>query len=125
MTRVLVCGGRNLDSADVVNYLNKFARCDITERLGNAAWPVKALMHGGARGADEGAGRWAESEGLKPLVFKADWKRYRKAAGPRRNAIMLEQGKPDLVIAFPGGKGTQNMTELARASGVPVIEVRP
>jgi hypothetical protein len=125
MTRILICGGRDLDSADVVNYLNKFAQCDITERLGHSAWPVKAVMHGGARGADEGAGRWAESEGIKPLVFRAAWKRYGKAAGPRRNAIMLDQGKPDLVIAFPGGKGTQNMTELARAAGVPVIEVRP
>jgi len=122
MTRVLICGGRDLDSADVVNWLNRFAQCDIQHKLGQEAWPVAAVMHGGAKGADEGAGRWAESEGIKPLVFQANWKRDGKAAGPIRNRRMLEHGKPDLVIAFPGGRGTKNMTDLAEASGVPIIK---
>jgi len=125
MTRVLICGGRNLDSADVLNYLNRFARGDITNQLGHKAWPITAVMHGGAKGADEGAGLWAESEDLKPLVFPANWRRDGRAAGPIRNRRMLEHGKPDLVIAFPGGRGTANMVELAEASGVPVIKVTP
>jgi predicted Rossmann-fold nucleotide-binding protein len=124
VTRVLICGGRDLHSADVVNYLNRFARCDITDRLGHRAWPVTAVMHGGAKGADEGAGQWAESEGIKPIVFRANWRKHGKAAGPMRNAVMLNQGKPDVVIAFPGGRGTKNMTELAWSACVPVIEVQ-
>ena len=35
---------------------------------------------------------------------------------------MLEEGKPDLVVAFPGGRGTENMKKLAREAGVEVIE---
>lgn len=119
--RVLVCGGRDLDSADVWNWLEQYLRCSLQHRFGSKAWPVTAVMHGGARGADEGAGKWAESEHLKPLVFKADWKKHGKAAGPIRNGHMLIQGKPDAVIAFPGGRGTANMVTLAEDAGVPVI----
>jgi UDP-N-acetylmuramoylalanine-D-glutamate ligase len=33
---------------------------------------------------------------------------------------MLRDGRPELVVAFPGGKGTAHMVKLARAAGVPV-----
>ncbi len=64
---------------------------------------------------------WAESEGIKPTVFKADWSKHGKAAGPIRNRRMLEEGKPDLVIALQGGKGTASMIALAREAGVRVL----
>ncbi len=121
--RVLVCGGRHTDSATVWNWLENYLRSEIVCKFGSKAWPITTLMHGGAKGADEGAGKWAVSEGLTPLVFKANWKKNGASAGPIRNRTMLAQGKPDVVVAFPGGRGTKNMTELARASGVPVIEV--
>ena len=41
-----------------------------------------------------------------------------------RNREMLERGRPDLVIAFPGGPGTANMVKLAREAGIEVIKVR-
>lgn len=47
-----------------------------------------------------------------------------KAAGPIRNQRMLDDGKPDRVLAFPGGRGTANMVKLAKAAGVPVHEIR-
>jgi ABC-type Fe3+-hydroxamate transport system substrate-binding protein len=36
---------------------------------------------------------------------------------------MLNEGKPDLVIAFPGGKGTQMMINLAESAGIPVVKI--
>ena len=36
---------------------------------------------------------------------------------------MLEFGKPDLVLAFPGGRGTKDMTTKAEAAGIPVVYV--
>ena len=36
---------------------------------------------------------------------------------------MLREGKPDFVVAFPGGRGTANMKEQALKAGVEVIEV--
>lgn len=124
MTRVLICGGRHLSTTEVVNYLLQYAQSDITERLGSKAWPVTLVIHGGANGADEGAWRWANIENITAHVYRADWKKHGKAAGPIRNRAMLEKGKPDLVIAFPGGNGTKNMVVQAEEAGVPVIRIK-
>jgi formate dehydrogenase assembly factor FdhD len=32
----------------------------------------------------------------------------------------LSKGKPDLVVAFPGGRGTADMVRKAQTAGVPV-----
>jgi hypothetical protein len=44
-------------------------------------------------------------------------------AGPLRNQRMLDEGKPDLVVAFPGGGGTKDLVRRAVKAGVSVHEV--
>lgn len=56
------------------------------------------------------------------LTEIADWSKYGKAAGPMRNQKMLDEYKPDLVVALPGGRGTADMVSRARVAGVEVIE---
>ena len=56
--------------------------------------------------------------------FLPDWEKHGRAAGPIRNKLMLDEGRPDLVVAFPGGRGTANMVKQASAASVEVIEVR-
>ncbi len=58
-------------------------------------------------------------------MFHAEWMKYGKAAGPIRNARMLAEGKPDLVVAFPGGRGTADMLRRVREAGIEVIEPLP
>ena len=36
---------------------------------------------------------------------------------------MIVEGTPDLVIAFPGGRGTENMIKQAEAAGIPVRRI--
>lgn len=122
--RVLVCGGRDFDKSSVWNWLERFAYGDIAEITGIHRPKITALIHGGARGADEGAAEWGKSEGLRVIAFHADWKKHGKAAGPIRNQRMIDEGKPDIVIAFPGGRGTANMVALAQAAGIPVVHAR-
>jgi hypothetical protein len=81
------------------------------------------IIHGAAKGADTLAGRWAKEFNIPVLVFPADWKKYGRRAGPIRNAQMLSEGKPNLVVAFPGGRGTANMVGLSQKAGVPVYAV--
>jgi hypothetical protein len=38
---------------------------------------------------------------------------------------MLDMEKPDLVVAFPGGRGTADMVRRAKAAGVRVVAVTP
>ncbi len=87
------------------------------------AAPIACIIEGGALGADRFARRWAAEHAVECVTFEADWKSYGRAAGPLRNARMLHEAKPDVVIAFPGGKGTANMVALAGGYGVPVREI--
>lgn len=56
-------------------------------------------------------------------VFRAEWSKFNIGAGPIRNRAILDSGV-DIVIAFPGGRGTSNMVKQARERNIPVIELR-
>lgn len=85
------------------------------------------IIEGGAAGADTYAKLAAKELGLPFETFDADWTRYRKAAGPIRNQRMLDEGKPDLVLAFPlpGCRGTWDMVRRAKKAGVEVKIFKP
>lgn len=111
--KTLVCGGR--DYAD-------WRHLQATLEGLHADRPISLLIAGGATGADDLAARWAQFMKLPVCVFPANWKHEGRAAGPLRNRAMLAFGTPDLVVAFPGGRGTEGMMKLAREAGVEVIE---
>lgn len=120
--KVLICGGRDMDKFAAWNWLEQNLKDELAFASGcSSALTIDAIIHGGCRGADEGAVEWAKSESVKAIVCPADWKKHGKAAGPIRNREMLEFHKPDYVVALPGGKGTANMIALAESHGVPVI----
>jgi hypothetical protein len=113
--RLLVCGGRKFDDRELAfDELDKVLRSS----------GVSLVIHGGASGADALAGEWAASRGIPVLVFKPDWRRFGRGAGPRRNAEMISAGRPGLAVAFAGGSGTRDMVGRLRAAGVPVVEPR-
>lgn len=113
--KVLICGGRNFnDMALVHEAMNDF--------VATFGWPTK-VIHGGAAGADMLAGRWAHHRGIPVTVYRADWTRHGKRAGPIRNQQMIDEGKPDVVIAFPGGRGTADMLRRAEAAGISITEI--
>lgn len=37
---------------------------------------------------------------------------------------MIDEGKPDLVVALPGGRGTADMVRRAKKHGIEVVEVK-
>jgi hypothetical protein len=113
--RVLVCGGRDFADYPLLH-----------ETLGklHAETPFERIIHGAAPGADTLADTWAREWGVPIESHPADWRTHGKAAGAIRNRLMLVDGKPELVVAFPGGRGTANMVKQARAAGVRVIEVQ-
>lgn len=112
--RVLVCGGRDYDDKESLTTVLDAA---------HHANPIECLIHGAARGADTLAADWALSHDVLCNAYPADWERDGKAAGPIRNQRMLDLGKPHMVIAFPGGKGTADMIRRAEAAKVPVVKV--
>ena len=86
------------------------------------------IIEGGATGADSIAARAAVILQVPCVVtFKADWSMGRRA-GPVRNQRMLDEGRPDLVLAFthPLGisVGTADMVRRAKRAGVEVEQVQ-
>lgn len=112
--RVLVCGGRGFADSDLLD--------KTLERLASAN-QIDCIIEGNARGADRMAGFWARKHRIDNLKFNAEWALYGPGAGPLRNQRMLDEGKPDLVVAFPGGGGTADMVRRAKKVGVEVLEI--
>ena len=83
------------------------------------------MITGGASGADALAAAWTEERGVTYREYPADWAAHGRAAGPLRNQLMLERERIDLVLAFPGGRGTADMTTRAVRAGIPVTTVGP
>lgn len=134
--RVLVCGGRAW--AEVNTGRGQVTREEMTRLKAIAsaqrqqlydvldayheAHQIDLIIHGAAPGADRCAMAWAFARRVKEKGFRAEWTKYRKGAGPMRNRRMLLEGKPDVVIAFPGDVGTADMVSKAKAAGVPILE---
>ncbi len=110
--RVLITGGRDYSDRDFL--------FETLDRL-HATHAFSVLIHGDASGADKLAGEWAAARGIEVQTRPADWTRHGRAAGPIRNQTLLAEEKPELVVAFPGGKGTADMVTRARKAGIEVI----
>ena len=104
---VLVCGGRTYSDRSHLSTILSL----IHERKG-----IRLIVHGGARGADSLGGEWADQYGVPCHVYSADWGTYGKAAGLIRNRQMVDSERVDLVVAFPGGRGTGDMVRVGRCS---------
>lgn len=113
--RILVTGGRDFANRAMV----RLALRDLE--------PDAVLVHGAARGADTLAAEQWTAWGRQVEAWPANWREHGKAAGPIRNQAMLDSGV-DLLIAFPGGRGTADMIGRAKRAGVPIVyadQLRP
>lgn len=113
--RLVVTGGRNFDDAVRVS----FALSAVHRKHG-----ITLLIEGGARGADRLCAEWAKRVGVPCKTFPADWGGHGKAAGHLRNQQMIDEGKPDAAVAFPGGRGTADMVRRINKAGIPLWDLR-
>lgn len=120
---VLVCGGRYFRDRDLAFYA--------LDRVEAERGPIIGLVHGYASGADTLADFWmCYTIAYEELAGKcarwisrqpADWQHYGRSAGPIRNRRMLDVHPGiELVLALPGGHGTDDMIACARNKGLPV-----
>src|SRR3990167_8292284 len=108
--RVLVCGGRDFHNVDLMY--------DVLKQ-----WDITHVISGHARGADQMAEMWADEHGVPLTIFPAEWDKFGRMAGPIRNQQMLDEGMPDLVVAFPGGRGTADMVARVKRASINLYEV--
>jgi hypothetical protein len=112
--KVIVCGGRDYQDFD------RISKClDLLHKKHG----ITLLIEGGANGADAHGAIWATNNCIPRCTFHANWQQLGAKAGPVRNSEMIKFGKPDCVVAFPGGSGTKNMVSKARKFGAKVWEL--
>ena len=120
--RVLVCGGRDYDNREELYAVLDWIDCS-WEGPGTFG-PITVIISGHARGADSLAEQWAKDREVSLDIYPAEWDVYGKSAGFMRNQQMIDEGLPDLVVAFSGGKGTINMIKLSNQANIPLYNVR-
>ena len=109
--KILICGGRHFSDYDfLVTCMNEL----------NQRFNITAIISGRCRGADLLGERWAINNEIPIIPFPANWKKYGVSAGQIRNQQMIDEGKPDLCIAFPGNNGTADMIRRCRYNKIPV-----
>lgn len=139
--KILVCGGRKFGCAGS-RYLTPALKAQLeaerrflfeTLDLLYVEYGFTLVIHGDAQGADRLAGEWARTRGIHECKVPALWDYYHTSSGHRRNTEMLKlmekrersTGRSDMVVAFPGGRGTQDMVAKAKGAGYRVLSVSP
>jgi len=113
--RVLVCRGRKFDDTDMLDQ----ALRTIHDNVG-----ISCIIHGAAKGADLMGAGWGSKNHIESIsAFVALWNEHGKKAGVLRNTQMIKEGHPDIIVAFPGGVGTENMKRQGRQNNIMVVEV--
>lgn len=108
--RTIIAGSRNVSNFK-----------DIQDAVEFSGFRITTVLSGGANGADSLGEEWAAEELLPLEVYPADWERYGRGAGFKRNALMAS--KADALIAVWDGKshGTHHMIQIANNMGLKVF----
>jgi hypothetical protein len=119
LMQVLICGSRNWTNRARIQSV-------LVNLLIRTKEPHLTIITGGARGVDTIAHEEALRQGYLTKVFPAEWEKYGKSAGFKRNLQMLDQN-PDRVIAFWDGKskGTEHTITEANKRGIEVEIIYP
>lgn len=104
--KIIIAGSRNFN-----NYQKLKQECDkFLQDYKN----IEIVSGAHYKGADKLGEQYASEKKIKIIKFPADWIKYGKAAGPKRNNQMAIYA--DALIAFWDGKskGTKNIIQLAK-----------
>lgn len=116
MVRIIIAGSRDFNNYKKLetimdDYLKSV--CDEVE-----------IICGGARGADSLGEIYTQFHNIKCVKFPADWDKYGKSAGYRRNVQMAEYAEKEngILFAFWDGqsKGTKHMIDIANQHGLEI-----
>ena len=130
--RVIIAGSRSIKGRPAVELINK--------AIDQSTWDIDEVISGGAIGVDEAAIDWAKENDADYTIMNANWQKWGKAAGYKRNQKMawyakcvekqlvlqdkevLPQYKGGLIAVWAkGSKGTGHMIDIAREMGLEVF----
>jgi len=112
--RILIAGCRNFENYELAKKYIDFCISDIKKKH------KLIFISGGCRGTDLLGERYARENGYALEIYPANWDKYGRSAGPRRNRQMAEIC--DYVICFWDGqsRGTKSMIDYAKKLNKPI-----
>lgn len=121
--KLLICGSRTFsDYALLETTVNSFLSSKAVENQN------VEIVSGHCRGADQLGEQYADAHCIKVTSFPADWEKYGRSSGIKRNLQMLDYIKDGecAVIAFMSedSKGTRFTAEKAQKMGIETVVVR-
>jgi hypothetical protein len=84
---------------------------------------IGRIVHGDQLGAPQYAAKWAADNGVATTAIKLSKEIKRRKARAEQNAAIIAEN-PDIAIAFPGGRGTNNFVAQVRRAGIKLIDQR-
>lgn len=112
--RIIICGGRDFNNYELLK-----ERCDYLLQF-IPKWQL-TIICGKARGADTLGEKYALENNLKIEYYPADWDKYGKSAGFRRNKEMVDTATSAICFWDGKSKGTKHTIDLCKKKGIPYI----
>lgn len=106
--KTIIAGSR---TAEQVHLHRALMKCKWTDQ-------ITEVVCGEAKGADRLGKRWALDERLSVRSFPADWNKWGKAAGPKRNVEMAMYAQACIAVWDGESRGTHHMITEARDRGL-------
>ena len=101
--RVIIAGSRSIVSFESVRLA-----------IEHSGFQISEVVCGCARGADTLGERWGVERGIPIKRFPADWQRFGRSAGFRRNSDMAQYAEALVLIWDGSSRGSASMLRLAR-----------
>lgn len=111
--RTIIAGSRSINDIK-----------DIEDAVKLSGFNITSVVSGCASGADYFGEKWAKNNKIKLVLFPADWKRYGKSAGYKRNVEMAKNADALIAIWDGSSKGTKHMIDIATSKQLQVFVYR-
>lgn len=111
--KTIIAGSRNIDSLDIV-----------FQAVNQSKFLISTVVSGGARGVDQLGEQWAKMNNIPVDIYLANWDKYGKSAGYKRNTIMAMNADALIAIWDGESKGTKHMIDLAEKYGLKTFVLR-
>ncbi len=115
--KLIIAGGRNLKPS--FGFINSAVLMLKPYDHGH----ISQVVCGGAQGVDNEGAHWASHAEVDVKYFRANWKKWGKAAGPKRNRQMAEYGDVLLLIWNGQSKGSASMKAEMERLNKPIYEI--
>lgn len=111
--KTIIAGSRSIDSLDL-----------IFQAVNQSKFNITTVVSGGARGVDQLGEQWATMNNIPIDIYPANWDKYGKSAGYKRNTIMAINADALIAIWDGESKGTKHMIDLAEKYGLKTFVFR-